>query len=385
MIQWEINMLSSYKNFKNNSEIPTDYSINLMWINKKLNEDNPYIDNSQSEEDLIQNFLIKAKYWEDSNPEAEINIWFDSQFVSEKALKATQEVLSKISGNIKLRDIREIELVKNNSDVFSDYIPVYFRIDILKLIICLHSILEESKEAAIFTDLLVGDRRDFTQQTPRMTKAELFSLEIMEILNNIGILSNDMENQFFQVMNKPESIEAIKAFINVNLLRAIHALNLLADVETVEKLTRKKEVVTDLSEVLAATMHTQLYPLVVGNMRKENLINAKFFDETAADEWVPYDFVKHGYLPLGNLAVSRNLTIPFVHNEKGCTAFNKNIKLGQVSDVKYSRNVDVKAGSGHSEDIEKLVERMPHDGSDIYKCQFINTAESKQKKILSSK
>src|SRR5258708_34897081 len=117
--------------------IPSHYSINLMWINLTLDPSKPYICTYTTESDLITQFLDKAKKWKAANPEAEVNIWYDSKFITQKSLQDTQSVLNKMgqqdsSFNIKLRDIRDIDIVKNNPDVFSDNVPIYFRIDLLK-------------------------------------------------------------------------------------------------------------------------------------------------------------------------------------------------------------------------------------------------------------
>ena len=59
--------------------------------------------------------------------------------------------------------------MKQNIDAFSDQIPVYFRIDLLKCIIVIDAIERDSQDAAIFADLEVGDGREH-----RMSKEELF-------------------------------------------------------------------------------------------------------------------------------------------------------------------------------------------------------------------
>ena len=106
-------------------------------------------------------------------------------------------------------------------------LPVYFRVDLFKPIIIVNSIEAEGNDAAIFTDLEVGDLRP---NKDRMDKAELFSPEIMEKLGRYGMLLHDCgyraENQFLQLVRNSNMIKSIKiALVNPNLYRAQYALN----------------------------------------------------------------------------------------------------------------------------------------------------------------
>lgn len=306
-------MLTSYENAKKNPHpVPNDYSINLMWINSTLDEIHPFISNHLSEEDFLKGCLNKAKAWKESNPDAEVNLWYDSHFVTPAALETTKLLLQKKfqedkSYKINLRDIREIDMVANNPDVFTDFIPIYFRVDLMKFIICVDGIESEGKEAVIFSDLEVGDsRKIYGKSTERMTKEELFTDVIMEKLMRIGIqacedkgIGSKLENQFFQVINKPDTINAIKVFINANLSRVITALNL-------EKQYRNYAL-PDLGKVIFATMKNQLFSIIeMISSGQEIVVNAKLFDPHAEEKMIPYDLKKHGALPLGNLYFARN-------------------------------------------------------------------------------
>jgi hypothetical protein len=76
-------------------------------------------------------------------------------------------------------DVRQISVVRDNPDVFSSQIPVYYRVDMLKVIVLIYSIENEGCDAAIFSDLEVGEQRP---KKDRMDKSELFSVPITKKL-----------------------------------------------------------------------------------------------------------------------------------------------------------------------------------------------------------
>lgn len=56
-----------------------------------------------------------------------------------------------------LQDIREIPIVRDNPDSFSDYLPIYFKVDLIKFILCLHSLENQYDDCVIVSDFLVGN------------------------------------------------------------------------------------------------------------------------------------------------------------------------------------------------------------------------------------
>ena len=232
------------------------YSINMLWLNEELIEQRYIIGNDQDE--LIKRILEPGILWAVFNPDAQINIWYDSKAVTEKAKKNTEQVLYKLAQihnctNIYLRDIREISIVQNNADVFSANTPLYFRIDVLKAIFLVNAIETEHMDAALFTDLEIGDGLPVTaseivsnvhvsQDLPkriRMNKSSIFSEKFLKKLEKVKLLMSchirgtdpnncvQPENQFLLLIADNFMIEAIKTvIINVNLERAIHILNM---------------------------------------------------------------------------------------------------------------------------------------------------------------
>lgn len=365
------------KSINDNFTVPNSYSINLMWINKTLNINQQFLSSAQNEEQLKKGLLLPAVKWAITNPTAEVNLWYDGEYATHQALQNTQNILNKLMqeqliDNIKLKDVREISIVKNNPDVFSDQIPIYFRVDILKPIIIVHSIEDDNNDSAIFTDIKVGDFRDFDD---RMTKDELFKPSILKKLNSQGLImgasgsknirgvKGSTENQFFQLVRNPKMIEAIKvAIINANLIRAVSALN---DQEY------RSLFVPELSRaVYPDVLHDAYAYYDLLSQNKQVLVRPDIIGlGSATDPWVNYDPKKHGYLPFGNIRNPSSRTTIILDHQ------GKVIGRGKVSNLNFeldgpSRNVDGKEGSDHDEAWSNLVHRFPADGGDTYHVQL---------------
>lgn len=287
--------------YNNNSGIISKYSINLMWINKPEHTNKTFIA-PYNDKDLKFKLLDPVIKWAEANPNASINLWYDSAYTTEEAIKNTQNILQGIAkekkiANIKLKDIRKISVVKDNPNVFSKQLPIYFRIDLLKLIIIVDEIENGQQDSAIFADLDVSTE---LKNGSLMTKNTLFDPMIMRQLNECGGLllgradddfCCDPDIQFIQLINNPDMIYAIKlAIINVNLERAMLALKC-------ENPIAKKMLLANLVErVCFDTMYKLMvfYKDVI--IEDPNNKDLKIFKEGS---WVPYKPVEHGYWPFG--------------------------------------------------------------------------------------
>ena len=94
------------------------YHINLMWINQKLDENQEGI--HPDEDKLIE----PALEWAALNPDSVINIWFDSRFTCQKAIKNTQKKIKNkqpffFTAPIIFKDIQELPEVQENKKIFS--------------------------------------------------------------------------------------------------------------------------------------------------------------------------------------------------------------------------------------------------------------------------
>ena len=366
---------------RNKSQLspPHQYSINLMFLNSTFDEKQEYIlPRVWRRHDNVEGPLSEILEWKKSNPEASVNFWFDSAYVSQKAIKNTQEKLFSMGGNgIVLRDIRDIPIVKNNPDIFSDNVPIYFRVDLMKFIICLHSMENDKNESAIFTDFLVGSLRK--EGLKKMTKEELFSPEMLISLQELGLKagldrSGKMENQFLQVMPSAKVLNALKFVINICLNLAATTLNL--------KICDKEGYPLRL-ESLSDFIYSELFKPIffkiclkgLGGLgiRMKGALKAELFDP-----------IRHGYDLFGNtvygsrwcIATLKEENVEYSSVSESTNFFSlfKNDLSYEGPDIQelFSREVySEKIGMGDSCNFETLKQREPEGGSKWFKCTFI--------------
>lgn len=379
------------------------YSINSLWINRTLNKKNTFVTNHKTQEEFINNVLEKISKWKKTNPNAEVNFWYDGEFVTAEQLSATRDVLKLISDkdpemNIQLKNIREIYFVRDNPDAFSDYIPLYTRVDLMKLVLCVNELEHKGMDATIFSDLDVGEWRE---NKDRPAKAELFSPEEMKTLSEFGYIQNDIENQFYQIVNKPETLLALKIYINASLSRIVTALNLKWNLEGASDQTNQlyhEKAMQDLCTMVYNAYDEQLIPLIYAFNK-----NKPIFFKDASNEWVKFDPAKHTGLDLGNFyfrqsGLSTKLRVP----DFEITNFNqmKSLKNQLIIpdpeddptlevDFYYRKNrIKTRKGGDHIEEYANLVERKPVDGSQVYKsnpyviCDVPSTELEKTEKQL---
>lgn len=369
-------------NHSHYEKVPKDYSINLMWINKTLDPSKPYIAGKYNREsEIINDVLAKAVKWKQANPDAKVTIWYDSEYTTPQAIANTRKLLDT---NINLRDIREISAVKDNPDVFSDHVPVYFRVDLMKLLLCVHDIETEHQQCSIFSDLEVGDQR---KDQGRMKKHELFNDQAMKTLMKYGILFNDdrghIENQFIQLFNKPETIQAVKLFINVILAHADDCLNREGDERT------KKYALCNLGSVPFSCISRQLTYYLGSDLGRgvkinELVLNGKAFDiNKDTPKWVKYDPQKHGIDVFCNRLASGQLylfngqkTIP----EEFCIEYDALRTPAELCRT----DMNTRPGNSHYDTFNDLIMRPPTDGSDIYKVYLIDIEPPQSANIISN-
>lgn len=224
---------------------PAKYAINLLWLNKTLIESQEHIlpATGCGKGTTAVGCLSEVLAWKQANPEASVTLWYDSVYTSAKAFQCTQQALKSMAEvEVLLKDIREIPIVKSNPDTFSSYVPIYFRVDLLKYIICVYSMENEKNDCAIFTDFLMGylplrylDLLKLRQDDKKLGKQELFSDEILPRLFKYGLqigcetgsyVGGKLENKFLQMMANPKILHTSKFIINICLNTAVTALKL---------------------------------------------------------------------------------------------------------------------------------------------------------------
>jgi hypothetical protein len=248
---WKI--FDNYFCHKTNNKIK-NYAIHLMWIMKQKNEKLPYISTHEDSESFATKVLGPAIKWARANPEAFVNIWYDSQLITDQALNNSQSALQELlirTGikNVILSDIRILPAVRENPDIFTPQVPIYFRVDLLKLILLVHSIEVEENDVAIFSDLEVGDVR---RAKDRMNYQELFNRATIKNLLDVGFVINGswgtQENQFLYLYKKPVMVDTIRLIINSSMARAVHFLN------------QAKENLSNITQAVYSTMMNDIMP-----------------------------------------------------------------------------------------------------------------------------
>ena len=168
---------------------PDQYSINLMWINKdKMRSEQEFLlgNGFTSEErrlDFQQRFVRPISKWALANPESTINIWIDSEMAtsvaierSSAALKAALEGQS--SGKVQFRDVRTIETVKSHGEVFTERMPVYFRVDLLRAIAADHVLKNQENQFFVYGDI----------DMQPLSADELFDKKTLTFLDDFGFV-----------------------------------------------------------------------------------------------------------------------------------------------------------------------------------------------------
>ena len=94
------------------------YCLNLMWVNKELNEKNTYIFPQEN----ANGFFRVAKGWAKNNQASKnVCIWYDSQFVTEDQIKNTDNRLTNKSNSEYVEDSEFVkkydsQVVKENQN-----------------------------------------------------------------------------------------------------------------------------------------------------------------------------------------------------------------------------------------------------------------------------
>ncbi|MBF0207457.1 MAG: hypothetical protein HQK53_11265 [Oligoflexia bacterium] len=209
---------------------PINYSINLMWVGKNLNRKQMYIYPARngSKKDLNVKFLKHIFEWAKvTRRDGIVYLWYDSEMTTAKAVENTQSLINKIKSkhpdwaDIVFKDVRSLPEVVKNIDVFSENVPVFFRIDLLRAIAAYRVLTSGESQYFVHADLDVRP----------LSKRELFDQETREELINFGIVMADgkpleFENSFQIIGNgKPNLLLAMKkGIIDINIGRAQHIL-----------------------------------------------------------------------------------------------------------------------------------------------------------------
>jgi len=210
------------------SHTDSKYSVSFIWVNKAFNKLNTFIfgyDNEKTKEFLE---------WMKKNPHATFYFWYDSASISIEQLRNTESLFARIRAeshscnNIVLKDIREIPLVHEKPEIFSGKTPVFFRADLLRLMITAEFLDGNLNKDSyfIYSDLDV----------PPIEEDRLLDSETLRVLDQFGIVLAKMgptfENVFHIVSLKyPLLSQAIKTMVSLQIKRAEIALRENKDID----------------------------------------------------------------------------------------------------------------------------------------------------------
>lgn len=194
------------------------YSVNLMWINRSLVPTQKYLFSDQTEEGFRKNCLNVIMEWvKKSDEQVIINFWYDSKYTPEEAVQNTKgaiqgemENLREPHAKVEFHDIRNLELVQKNEEVFSDKMPVYFRADILRLIVGDALAQKKQTRYIVYSDLNI----------PPLSKGQLFDAQTLENLDNFGVVLARNENGDINGMSIYENAFYILDTHNENMVYA---------------------------------------------------------------------------------------------------------------------------------------------------------------------
>lgn len=203
-----------------------DYTVNLQWINKKLNPEQRYIHPSQNSLALRKNLLMGLYSWALQNPNAKgVVLWYDSQLTPHAAVEKTRRIIARDSlllglfkkkAPVLLKDVRELPEVKENPEAFSEKSPIYFRVDLLRAIAA-YNVAKKEGKTFVYSDV------DMTA----LKEEELFDASTLNDLRRYGMVMANArgipyENGFQIVSNYNDKLlKAMKyALIKPNLLNA---------------------------------------------------------------------------------------------------------------------------------------------------------------------
>jgi hypothetical protein len=186
-----------------------NYTINLMWINKVKSAWFATLKDKDHTNQLIKN----ASAWKKENPNATINLWHDSVLIenyNEEKKRVKKLIETNSLKNVLLADIRNLSLIKeNNGHIFSDAVPVYFRVDLARVIATCEELENKRTNCFVYADI----------DMKAISKANLFDVETMNNLNRYGIVlprSGNLckfENGFHMAVNDQNTLLSVKIYL----------------------------------------------------------------------------------------------------------------------------------------------------------------------------
>lgn len=213
------------------------YSINLMWINKSkipANQEFLFGDGSSAELqrlDFQKKFVSPIAEWAKANPGTPINIWVDREMASAEAIERSRQALEKflegtVHGVVHFRDVRSIKTVQDNATVFSEHMPIYFRVDLLRAIVADDVLQKKETKYFVYGDI----------DMQPLSGKQLFDKKTIGFLDDFGIVMAKgghlgFENGF-QILNgdNPQCMNSHrKVIIDLSIEMALECPNAIKE------------------------------------------------------------------------------------------------------------------------------------------------------------
>ncbi len=198
-----------------------EYTIMLMWLNKKLYPEQKYIHPSDTQEEFEKNLGNHLIEWAHGNPRSSVQLWYDSALTPAQAITNTQAYIDthhkkSTLAPITLQDIRSLPTVQKNDALFSDTVPVYFRADLSRVIASIE-VLKKTKRTCVYADVDIKP----------MPEKELFDTQTKQHLKDFGICMGRVpwarwENSFHMMEYRPNLIKSLKKILVKSNVRHAH-------------------------------------------------------------------------------------------------------------------------------------------------------------------
>lgn len=207
------------------------HNTNFMYINKTVTEDKFVFPKIRKKINWDVDVVEWMTQWLSGNPQGQFVFWYDSKMVTQEQINSTKDLFAELTsslldgGHLLLRDINELTVVQDNPQFFTEEIPIYLRLDLLRIITLLEYV-EKCRDtcASIYADIDKGidntdnklNRNDNgTLKTKDLSKNGLFDQKTMENLKRNGLLMRTgFENSFLMVSNhKPNMLKALRTVV----------------------------------------------------------------------------------------------------------------------------------------------------------------------------
>lgn len=261
-----------------------EININMMWINRKIDSNNQYVFpdirekgerqlNARTLERLaktgafydvrwnqfdiriIEDWMIP---WLSNNPNKNFVFWYDSRAVSEQQIETTNARFAELQkeflvagGSLSLRDIRDLKMVRENELIFSEAVPIYLRVDLLRMIVGLEYLEKCPGQCAyLYLDADKGLKKPSSSINHFAT-----TVNAEEALSSINENARKINSAYFDNNvgtleeyglalngNSIENSALVMTNDNPNMLKAIRSVVVLSNFERIKMwLARDKE------------------------------------------------------------------------------------------------------------------------------------------------